>query len=298
MFENWNRVLERNSRLANLLLFLVTVVVFAQTLGGLFVFDDIPQILENPFISNPRLWTRLFVGSVWSFRGPEEHANFYRPLQLVVYWLLCRVAGPTPAIFHIFQLLVYGVSVLLVYRLGRELLRNSAAAFVGALLWALHPLHVEPVAWISALPDLGAGFFCLWGFLRFLRAEKVEDRPLVGHGLAALAYFPALFFKETALMFPLLLLAYWSFHPPRRPWWRTGLRWLPYAGAAGLYSAIRIAALGRFSETPRFWEFSLHMQAVAVGLLGQHAKLFFWPIRLSLFRSFDLNSVCIRRGPG
>ena len=61
-----------------------------------------------------------------------------------------------------------------------------------------------------------------------------------------------------------------------------------YAGAVAVYSAIRIAVLGRFSEAPHLFQASWRMGAGAAGLLGQHAKLFFWPVHLSIFRSFNL----------
>ncbi len=169
-----------------------------------------------------------------------------------------------------------------------ELLPNSLVAFVGALLWALHPLHVETAAWISALPDLGAAFFYLLGFLLFVRAERSEDRPVGRHMLAAAGFFPALFFKEMALSFPLLILVYWFFFPGKHSWKSKVFHWLIYAGTVAVYSAIRIAVLGRFSEAPHLFQASWRLGAGAAALLGQHAKLFFWPLHLSMFRSFNL----------
>jgi tetratricopeptide (TPR) repeat protein len=263
-------------------------VVFCGTLSNLFVHDDIPQVLENPFLRNLSLWTRIFTGSVWSFRGPAQHDNMYRPLQFVTYWALYRLKGPDPVIFHLFLLLFYAASVWLVFRLACHLLPNSGVAFVGALLWALHPLHVETTAWISALPDLGSAFFYLLAFLLFVRAERSVDQPLGRHILAAASFFPALFFKEMALSLPLLIVVYWLFFPGKRSWKRNVLNWMIYASAVAVYLAIRIAVLGRFSEAPHLFQVSWRMGAAAVALLGQHAKLFFWPAHLSMFRSFNL----------
>lgn len=290
MHERLNQQLENHPRLAGGLLFLFTFMVFQGTLAGSFVFDDIPQILANPFVMNPRLWPQIFLGSVWSFRGPAEHDYMYRPLQFAVYWLLCRLGGPDPALFHFFHLLLYAASVWLVFQVGVELLGNHLAAFAGALLWALHPTHVETAAWISALPDAGSAFFYLLGFRLFLRAENSQGNRAARHALAALAYFPALFFKEMALSFPLLLVAYGFYFPPKESWARRALRWAPYLGAVACYVAIRIAVLGRFSAIGQPLKTPLRVVAAAVGLLGQHARLFFWPTRLSAFRSFDLHA--------
>jgi hypothetical protein len=284
----FNEWLTKHPRWAGLLLFLTTYTLFQGALSGQFVFDDVPQVLQNPFVTNPRYFARIFLGSVWSFRGAEEHDNFYRPLQFVVYWLLYRVAGPNPAVFHFFQLLFCAATVWLVYRLGQELFQNHTAAFAGALLWALHPQHVETVAWISALPDAGMTFFYVLGFWLFLRAEKARQGFTRRHALAALAYFPALFFKETALSFPLLILAYWFFAPSESSWKQKMLRWLPWVGAVAVYIVIRIAALGSFSQAPQSFKPTSRMVEGAIALMGQHAKLFFWPFHLSAFRAFDL----------
>ena len=288
MLDQWNRWLEDHPRLAGGLLFLSTYVVFCGTLSNLFVHDDIPQVLENPFLRNLGMWTRIFTGSVWSFRGPAQHDNMYRPLQFITYWALYRLKGPDPVIFHFFLLLFYAASVWLVFRLAHTLLGNSLAAFVGALLWGMHPLHVETAAWISALPDLGAAFFYLLGFLLFVHADRSVDRPIRRHILAAAAYFPALFFKEMALSFPLLILVYWFFFPGKHSWKSKVIHATIYAAPVAAYSAIRIAVLGRFSEAPHLFQASWRLGAGAVALLGENAKLFFWPVHLSIFRSFNL----------
>ena len=288
MIERCTTWLTNHSRWAGALLGLLTFVVYAGTLSGQFVFDDIPQILENPFITNAHSWRRIFLGSVWSFRGPGEHDNFYRPLQFVIYWLLYRANGPNPAIFHLFQLLLCAGTAWLVFQLGRELFGNDLAAFGGALLWALHPQHAETVAWVSALPDAGAACFGILGFLLFLRAEKAADGTWGRYAIAALAYFPALLFKESALTLPLLLLVYWFFFPGSSTWKQKAVRWLPFGSALAVYAAIRIAVLGSFSQAPQAFKLSRGLFTAALGLLGQHAKIFFWPVRLSAFRVFDL----------
>ena len=269
------------------MLALVAAAVFSGVLTNGFVYDDGKQLLENPFIRNPHLWSRIFTGSVWSFLGAASETNFYRPLHMFSYWLIWRVAGPDPASYHFFQWVLYMATGLLVFRIGHELLGNDLAAFGGSLLWLLHPLHVETVAWIASVPDMGCGFFYLLGFWLFLRAEKAGNGRVSRHALAALAYFPALFFKETAFSLPLLVIAYWFFFSEAdETWRRRAACWAMYVCAAVLYSAARIAALGHFSRAAHFWKIRPEVIAAAVGLLGQHAKLFFWPVQLNVFHTF------------
>jgi len=290
LLARWNAWLEEHSGWAAALPILVTFVVFAGTLACQFVFDDIPQILENPFIANAHFWHKIFSGSVWSFRGAAEHDNFYRPLQFLVYWLLYRTGGPNPAVFHLFQLLLCAVTAGLVYSLGRELFSDRLAALAGALLWALHPQHIETVAWVSALPDAGAAAFSVWGFLLFLRAERASKSRMTAYALAALAYLPALFFKESALSFPLLLLAYWFFLPGDSTWRQKAVRGFPFCGVVAIYAVVRIRVLGSFSQAAQGLAVSRQTFAAVLGLAGQHAKLFFWPVHISAFRVFDLGA--------
>jgi Flp pilus assembly protein TadD len=156
------------------------------------------------------------------------------------------------------------------------------------LLWTVHPLHVEVVAWVSSISDVGCTLFCLLGFWMFLGAEDHAPASFRGHVAAAAVYFPALFFKEMAFSFPLLLLAYWFCHPSAESWLRRALHWLPYVAAAALCAVIRVAVMGRFSATSAVGKFKPQVVWAAIGLLGQHAKLFFWPVNLSEFRDFDL----------
>ncbi len=290
MLAKWEQWLKDHPRCAGGILFSFTYVVFCGTLSNLFVHDDIPQVLENPFLRNPAMWTRIFTGSVWSFRGPAQHDNMYRPLQFMTYWALYRLRGPDPVIFHLFILLFYATTVWLVFRLARELSPNNLVAFVGALLWALHPLHVEPAAWVSALPDLGSAFFYLLGFFLFVRADRAKEWSASRHLLAAAGFLPALFFKEMALSFPLLILVYWFYFAGTHPWKRKIAYGMIYVGAVAVYVAIRIVVLGRFSEAPNLFQASGRMAEAAAALLGQNLKFFVWPANLSIFREFNLQT--------
>jgi hypothetical protein len=290
LLDRANDLLKNHAAVAKWLLTLSAMVAFGGTLGNGFVYDDGKQVLENPFLRNPHLWRRIFSGSVWSFEGAAAETNFYRPFHIFSHWLVWQVAGANPAAYHLYQLVFYVITILLVYRLGRNLLPNHVTAFAGALIWALHPLHVEPVCWISCVPDCGCGLFFLLAFLIFLHGEKTPQRRWAWHFLGALVYFVALLFKEMGVSMLLLLAVYWFVKADAESWWRKGLRWIPYVAAVAIYLRIRIGVLGHVSHAPHFWKVTPRVMAAAVGLLGQHTKLFFWPLDLNDFRNFDLTA--------
>ena len=288
MLDRWNNLLKGHPGVANWLLVLINVSVFRGMLANGVVYDDGKQVLENPYVLNAHLWRRIFTGSVWSFQGPAVQTNFYRPLHIFSHWLVWRVAGANPAAFHLYQLIFYALTALLVFRLGRELGANHLVSFAGALLWVLHPLHVEPVCWIAGVPDVGCALFCMLAFLFFLRAERAPARRWAWQVLAAVAFFLALLFKESAISFPVLLGVYWIVLGKQESWWQRGVRWLPYGLVTGVYLELRLIILGHISNVQHSWRVPPRIAEAAIGLLGQHTKLFFWPTRLSDFRSFDL----------
>lgn len=286
MFDKLSQRIVRHRLLAGAILTVATFAVFSGSLANGFVYDDNPQILQNAFILNSSLWKQIFTGSVWSFLGGKT--NFYRPLQFACYWILYRIAGPNPAAFHLLNLLAYAGSAWLVYRLARQLINLEVVAVAGAMLWAVHPVHVEAVAWISALPDVGFTFLTLLALLCFVHAEQGCRKRRPYHLLAALSYFVALFFKEMALGLPLLLLAYWFFLGKSESWARRALRWLPYLASTVVYLGVRHLALGYFTQGRHFWNFSPRVAEAAFGLLGQNTRILFWPTHLSVFRMFYL----------
>jgi len=293
LLNRWEEWLLENPRRAAAALFLFTFVLYSGSLANGFVYDDEYQVLQNPFVINPRLWSKIFAGSVWSFQSVAFPTNYYRPLHIFTHWLIYRLAGPNPAAFHLFQVLMYAATTVLVWQIARTLLRKESAALASALLWAVHPLHVEAVAWIAAVPDTGYGFFYLLGFLLFLRAENTGGGKAVAHTLPALAFFLALFFKEMALSFPLLILAYWYFHP--RPagiagWGDRIIGFACYGGAIVAYLFIRVAALGYVTQAGSLWRIPRRVIEAGLGLLLQHTKLLFWPSHLNVFRTFDIES--------
>src|ERR1700677_591987 len=141
-----------------LLLLTVTAGLYGGAPRDGFVTDDTAQLLKNPFITSYRNIPRLFATNVWAFANSGT-SNFYRPLQMLVYMAEYYSFGFHPLFFHLVNLLAGFAGVIAAYFLIRGLSGSGDLALLAALLFALHPVHVEPMVWISALPDLLCGFF-------------------------------------------------------------------------------------------------------------------------------------------
>jgi tetratricopeptide (TPR) repeat protein len=167
----------------------------------------------------------------------------------VVYMLCYSVFGLRPWGFHLVSALLHAGVCVLVYlsalRLfGMSLTRGVTAhvPLIAALLFASHPVHVEPVAWAAGIPDLTYSFFCLLSLVFYFRADESGRSGYANYAVSLFSYFIALFCKEPALVFPLLLIAWEVFaHRSVRGRWRLVA---PYVVVALVYLAIRAFALG------------------------------------------------------
>jgi 4-amino-4-deoxy-L-arabinose transferase-like glycosyltransferase len=153
-----------------LALFLLAFLAYANTLVGSFVYDDNYQVVENPYAHSFRYLPKIFSTSVWSFQGAQGPTNYFRPMMTFGYLLFYQIAGPVPFSFHLANIVLHTLIVLLVFFIVRRL-SGERIALVAAGLFALHPIHTESVAWIAGVTDLELAFFYLLAFLLYLRLE-------------------------------------------------------------------------------------------------------------------------------
>lgn len=188
-----------------LALLLPTLAIFGPGLGYPFVaLDDIHHVVENPALRDLS-WD----GVRGIFRGDARDARYY-PLTYLSYAIDHRIAGFDPFAFHLTNLLLHAACVLAVAALVRLLLRDTAVAFVTALLFAIHPLQVEPVVWVMGRKSvLSALLFVLAAiaYLLFARAAP-ERRGFRAAALAssALLYLLSCLAKATGVTLPAVLV--------------------------------------------------------------------------------------------
>ncbi len=160
-------------------LMILAVSAYVNTLQNNFVWDDTQQILRNPDVRGETPWSRLFSSGVWAFNHPGGRAlnNYFRPLQMLTYRLTAKFFGFSATAFHAVTLVLHLLATLLAYFIVYQLTRRMTLAFAGAVLFALHPIHTEAVAWISASTELGCALFFLLAFFLFLLATQASAEP-------------------------------------------------------------------------------------------------------------------------
>jgi tetratricopeptide (TPR) repeat protein len=186
------------------LLALIAFIAYANSLGGDFVYDDNRQILMNPMIQQPQLYGKALTSDVWAFKGDGtiSASNYYRPIfvlwMIVNFWLF----GANPVGWHVFNVALHIVVCLLSFSLLKRIGLPASISFFLTAIFAVHPVHVENISWISGAPDILLSALFVSSLLLFLKSGN-EIRS-VCFVLSLVLYAFALGTKEIAmLLFPL-----------------------------------------------------------------------------------------------
>jgi tetratricopeptide (TPR) repeat protein len=141
------------------LLIALVFVAYARVFNTGFIWDDESHLTQNPCIVGP-----LGLKEVWT----TTRAVYY-PLVLTAFWALHRIVGLTPWPYHLLNVLLHAGSAVLLWQVLRQL--NVRGAWLGAALWALHPVMVQSVAWVTELKNTQSCLFYLLSILCFLKWE-------------------------------------------------------------------------------------------------------------------------------
>jgi protein O-mannosyl-transferase len=195
--------------LKGLILLGLTILVYQPVWYAGFIWDDAAHVTANPCIVGP-----LGLKEIWT-----TQAASICPLTLTTFWVEHALWGLEPFPYHLVNILQEGTCAILLWQVLRIL--QMAGAWLGAALWALHPLQVESVAWISEMKNTQSCLFYLLAILFFVNCLKACDRNKAGESRRAYALtllFSALAMasKSSTVVLPMVLFLC--------AWWMEG-RW-------------------------------------------------------------------------
>ncbi len=215
----------RSQWLAAAVIVVLTGAAYVPAMRGGFVWDDGDHLLRNPVVQDAtpaRIWF-----------SPMSAFEYY-PVTWTSYWLEHRLWGMDPTGYHVVNVLLHAASTLLLWRVLRRL--AIPAALTVALLFALHPVNVESVAWVTQRKNVLSMFFMVAALLAYLRFE--DARRAAWYLGAAASFTLAMLSKSGVIGLPivLLLLAWWRRGAiDRRDVWRV----LPFLAVAVLATLIQ-----------------------------------------------------------
>ena len=196
---------------------IITFVAFLPALRGGFIWDDDQHLTANPSIVGP-----LGFKAIWT-----TSSAVYYPLVLTSFWIQHAIWGLNPFFFHLVNVLLHAVNAILLWRVLLRL--GVPGAWLGAALWALHPVQVESVAWITEQKNTQSCFFYLLALLFFLKWRAVAGGTeravkVVDYALVLLFATFAMLSKTSTVMLPVVLGLCWWWKEPRWRW--RNLIWL------------------------------------------------------------------------
>ncbi len=242
-----------------LVILTASLIPYAGSWSGGFLWDDNTILVDSELVADPAGWWKIWADP------PPSHPDYF-PLTTFSFWLEWRVWGDSPTGYRILNSLLHSVSVLMLWRLLVAM--SLPSAWIAALLFALHPVNAESVAWISERKNLLAMVFAIPSFFWFLRWDS--SRNPWHYGLSLLLFFFAAAAKASVVTLPLVFGA-WSA-------WRHGPRSLramvlPLAPYLGVSLAFGLAVI-HFQHTRAIADWDIAMPPLT-GRLGQ-AGLAFW----------------------
>jgi protein O-mannosyl-transferase len=187
-----------------LLLAATTIALYSPILTAPFLnYDDALHVTENPHTRAGLTWSTV----KWAFQTNET--SDWHPITWLSHALDCQLFGLGPAGPHAVNLLLHAANAVLIFLLLRAATGFLWRSFAVAALFALHPINVESVAWISERKDVLSMFFFLLALAAY--GAYVRRPGIVRYILVTLAYAAALMSKAQVITFPfaLLLLDYW-----------------------------------------------------------------------------------------
>ena len=214
-------------------------LAYVQVFNAGFIWDDESHLTQNPCIVGP-----LGLKEVWT-----SGRAIYYPLVLTTFWTLHKLVGLSPWPYHLLNVLLHAGSALLLWRVLRQL--NVRGAWLGAALWALHPVMVQSVAWVTELKNTQSGFFYLLSVFCFLKSDAAIQGRAISASLLrrtgehrsllfalSLAFFIlATLSKPSVVMLPVVLFLC--------IWWRAGRpRW---------HDVVALAPFVLISALASFW---------------------------------------------
>jgi len=230
------------------LLGLITFVVYSGSLSFDFVWDDWPQIVNNPLIRSWNNLPRAFGSDLWYHVA--RHQVYYRPLFVAWSMLNYTLFGLRPWGWHLGAVLLHVGTVVSVFWLVRRLGLEYWTAALATLIFAVHPVHIEPVAWVSAVSDTMVTMLAALAFTAFLNGrERGRKRQTAWWAASLLLLMCALLTKEMAVVFAVLVGIYSWLYPteskllPEMRLVGTVREALPYALVTVAYVLLRKHAL-------------------------------------------------------
>src|SRR3989344_5379849 len=266
-------------------LFFLSFFVYGNTLGNGLFFDDQDFIYDNTYVKEFAI-DKFFTEN--AIAGVGKTSNYYRPLQQLSYSIEYHLFQGLPFIYHLTNLLLHAIAGILLFLFIRKLLNNNFIAGLTSILFLIHPVQTEAVAYASGRNDPMYVIFALLTFVFYLKGGTKF------YILSLITYLLSLLSKEAALMIPglIIMIDYFKTQSMRKTLKHMKL-FIPYLLITGVYFLLRLTTLN-FQDTLNFdgagnvYTTNIFVRLLTfLSLLPQYMHFIFYPDILYIDRVAD-----------
>jgi tetratricopeptide (TPR) repeat protein len=252
----------------------ITVLVFERVRHAGFIWDDEMHVTQNPVVVGP-----MGLKEIWTSRAAR-----YFPLTLTSFWAEYRLWRLNPLPFHLVNAFMHGACAVALWRVLSVL--RVRGAWLGAALWAIHPVQAETVAWVTELKNTQSCLFYLLAvlfFVKWLSPSRVEaPHPSRWYYPLTLAFAGmAMASKSSTVVLPLVLCLC--------AWWKAGnWRWRTFWAVSPVFllsaasSALSLWTQHLEGANDPEWARSLPVRiAIAGKVIWFYLGKLVWPVHLT-----------------
>lgn len=279
----------------------VTFLTFANTLANGFAYDDTTQILQNQFIRDFRNLPKAMVTETWYWRVQQDKdpnkqdkpsTPYYRPIFVVYLMIMWKLFGASAFGWHVFNIFLHLTVVYLVFLILERITKDIRVSAIASLLFAIHPMRSESVAWISGLTDPLLAILVLSSLYFYIRYREEKVTRLLATSLGF--FLVGAFTKEPAVALPIFIGVYELFvvNQDKSLYERIkpALGYpAPYLLLSAVYFIARYFALGFALNNSEYRSYPFSQIVLTIPLaIWKYLGLLVWPVDLSLFHSTQM----------
>ncbi len=275
---------------------LAVLIAYFNVYSNSFLWDDEFLIVKNRFIRSFEYLPQIF--TLPSGAGANRIDNFYRPIQIFSYLIIYKLFGLSNFAFHFLNVFLHVLNAIILYVILKKLF-NNRVAFLTALFWAIHPVHTEAITYMSGTADPLSFLFMLIAFLNYL---SFKEKSSIKHLIISVIFFTlALMSKETAIIFPLVLLLYEKFILLKKQkrikfssMIRSFLFTTPLFFVSAIYFILRLTVLNFGNTLNLYSTENIYTQHLSyrlytfIATLPHYFSFIFYPVHLHMERSFPI----------
>lgn len=276
----------------------LTFLAFSNSILNDFAYDDTTQILGNAFIRDLRNLPKALVTEAWYWRVQQDQdpnkqdkptTPYYRPVFTVYLMIVWKLFGAWAPGWHLLNIMLHLLAVYLVFLVLEKITKDIRLAAIASLIFALHPLRSESVAWISGVTDPLLAIFVIASFYFFVRyRSEGKIHQLVS---SLVLFLAAAFAKEPAVALPIFVGAYEVLIINQNKTVRERIKSSVtysacFLAVSGFYFIARYYALGFALNNSEFKTYPLWQILLTIPLvIWKYIALLVWPVDLSLFHA-------------